>query len=1173
MPIGDCHSLTGRVLIWVLLIVPFTLSAQHRVEGVWYAENKGQWDDNISFRSLFDAGAVYFEESSLTYNIVNGNDREIIHDIKEGLAQIDLEDLVIRHHSFRIKWSGARTVKPVQEGQASVHTEHYIVGNDPANWHTGIRNYYRARYNDLYEGIDLLFYSNNSHIKYDYVVYPGADPGSIAFSIEGADSVYINEKELIAELSFTRLIEKQPYAYQVINGQRTEVACEYRITGESIHFYFPNGYNNRYQLVIDPEQIFGSFSGSTADNWGYTATYDTDGHLYGGGIVFGTGYPTIIGSYDETFNSGQIDMGISKFSPDGSDLLWSTYIGGSGNDIPHSMVVNSDDELLIYGTTSSSDFPMAGTSYDNVFDGGPTISINSGYISFIGGVDIVLCKLSSDGSDLIASTFIGGDDNDGFNLDNDTEYNYGDHARGEIVTDAFNNVYVASSTLSDDFPVTAGAFDETFNGQQDGVVFKMNENLSSMLWSTYLGGSDGDGAYSLKVTSDGKVAVTGGTSSNDMPFPAGGWMDSYQGGSTDGWIALLSATGSSVVAGSYIGTNQYDQSYFVETDETDHIYLTGQSRGSFPVTDDAYSEPNGRQFIVKLEPALDAVDYSMVFGSGGSSVNISPTALLVDGCENVYVSGWGGSTNQGYNPATGSVSGMTVTPDALDATTDGSDFYFFVLKKNGEDILYASYFGGTGPNEHVDGGTSRFDKGGTIYQAVCAGCGGSDAFPVTTGAWSETNESTNCNLGVGKIDFNLAGVYSVSDAEPDIEGCAPFTILFENLSSDAEQYLWDFGDGSTSILFEPTYTYTEAGEYTVSLVVIDSSTCNIADTSYLYVTVFADSISADFEVEEEMDCDQLIATFTNSSETLDGTTLLWVFGDGSTSTEWEPVYTYTTPGVYEVMLIITDPTSCNTSDTAFYTLGFLTEFNEGFDIATDGCLPLDVILTSEFIGADEYVWDLGDGTSATGQVINHQYTEGGIYTITLTVVFCGIAETESFPLFVEGKPIAFFDSDPAIGLINSPITFNNLSENAVTYSWNFSDGTSSIEEDATKTFTSLGGYEICLTAYNNAGCEDTYCRSIVIEYEGVIDVPSAFSPNGDGANDILYVRGFGVKEMDFRIFNRWGELVFQSNSLDDGWDGTLRGADQEVEVYVYTLTGEFDDGDKFDLQGNISLLR
>ncbi|HAE34264.1 MAG TPA: hypothetical protein DCG22_00630 [Bacteroidetes bacterium] len=564
---------------------------------------------------------------------------------------------------------------------------------------------------------------------------------------------------------------------------------------------------------------------------------------------------------------------------------------------------------------------------------------------------------------------------------------------------------------------------------------------------------------------------------------------------------------------------------------------------------------------------------STVFGSGGSSVNISPSAFLVDECENIYVSGWGGSVNNSFNPATGNTTGLPTTADALDATTDGSDFYFFVLEKNMASLLYASFFGGS-PAEHVDGGTSRFDKEGTIYQAVCAGCGGSDGFPTTAGAWSEVNGSFNCNLGVGKIAFNLAGVYAESDAEPSINGCAPFTVNFENLSSDAEEYIWDFGDGvGGSVEFEPIYTYDSSGTYTVMLVVIDSSTCNIADTSYLTVTVYEDSIFADFDLISEQDCEALTAFFSDSSDILDTTTWFWNFGDGGTSTLQNPEHTYTTPGTYEVMLVIYDPTSCNQYDTAYTTISFLSEFSEDYSVSTTGCLPLVATFTSEFTGADSYTWNFGDGTSGTGPTIIHTYEETGTYLVTLSVVSCGIEDITTFPVIVYGFPEAYFDSEPEIGLLNTPITFNNLSTGAVYYDWFFSDGGYSDAENAVHTFTSLGGYEICLTVTNPADCEDTYCRSIIIENEGVIGVPSGFSPNNDGSNDVLYVRGFGIETMLFQVYNRWGQLVFSTTDQHIGWDGTYQGVPQEVEVYIYTLEAEFMDGKTHREEGNITLIR
>src|SRR5665213_1861309 len=249
----------------------------------------------------------------------------------------------------------------------------------------------------------------------------------------------------------------------------------------------------------------------------------------------------------------------------------------------------------------------------------------------------------------------------------------------------------------------------------------------------------------------------------------------------DGYVSHLNAAGSSLLQSSYIGTSGYDQAYFVQLDQSSNVYLFGQTAGAYPVTGGVYSNPNGGQFIHKLNPTLSATIYSTVFGSGGNTPNISPAAFLVDTCENVYTSGWGGQCIP-YG-STGTTFGMPVTANAFQQTTDGCDFYFFVLKKNAASLWYASFFGGVGgSDEHVDGGTSRFDKRGVIYQSVCAGCGGTNNFPTTVGAWSQTNNSFNCNNAVIKLDFQLVNLSAVAAAAPSDTICTGSAINFTNTS-------------------------------------------------------------------------------------------------------------------------------------------------------------------------------------------------------------------------------------------------------------------------------------------------------------------------------------------------------------------------------------------------------
>lgn len=1139
-----------------------------------FTENKNQWPAHVRFRAEVPMGYMYLEKNTFTFDLANPDDMANVYYIKDNGIRIDPKDLIITKHAYKINFLNANDPTILREG-ISTDYSNYFIGSDKSKWASKVFAYNKITYREMFDGIDVVVYPSGYYIKYDFIVAAGADVNQIQLQYTGVNGLRTEEGNLIYDLSFARQTETKPVAWQIIDNEKIFVNCNYQIAGNIVSFHFPEGYNSAYPLTIDPELIFGSYSGSTTDNWGYTATYDAEGNLYGGGIALGSGYPTTVGAYDLTFDGGPpgygCDAGITKFSSDGSALLWSTYLGGSGNDLPHSLIVNNAGELLIYGTTGSSDFAVTDGAYDVSFNSGSVITVT--YVLDFTGVDIFIAKLSADGTALNASTLVGGSGNDGFNVATSTHYNYGDHARGEIIVDADDNVYVASSTDSEDFPVTAGAYATDYGGLQDAIVLKMNSDLSSLQWATYLGGSAADGAYSLKLLSDGNTVVTGGTASSNFPVTDGVWHADFS-GIVDGFVAILNNAGTSLIASTFAGTNQYDQSYFVETDIEDHVYITGQTRGAWEVSDGVYFDTNGSQFITKLSGDLSTVIFSTRFGSGTSAVNISPSAFLVDVCENIYVSGWGGAENNSFNIATGNTLGMPTTADALDASTDGNDFYFIVLEKNALNVLYASFFGGPSSHEHVDGGTSRFDKSGTIYQAVCAGCGGFDDFPTTVGAWSNFNGSSNCNLGVGKIEFNYAGVYAESDAEPDIVGCAPFTIHFENLSSDADQYIWNFGDGSPeSTAFEPTYTYGDAGTYSVSLVVIDSQTCNIADTAYLSVIVYQDSIHAGFDVVQDFSCDSLIAGFTNTSDYFDGTTFQWDFGDGSTSSEFETSHVYTTPGTYVVQLLITNPESCNYQDTAVFIIHYSLEANEGFEIDASGCLPLEAVFTSNFTSADSYYWDFGNGETATGPTVIYSFDSVGVYNVTLTVVWCGIADIETIPLVVEGFPVAYFSSEPAIGLLGAEYTFINQSTGATEYDWYFGDGGYSSDVNPVYRFESTGSIEVCLKATNASGCEDYYCRQIQIETTGVADLPTAFTPNGDGSNDVLFVRGFGIKEMVLKIFNRWGELVFETTDQDYGWDGSFRGKPQENEVYVYLLQVEFDDGKTLEKKGNITLLR
>ncbi|MBO4740853.1 MAG: PKD domain-containing protein, partial [Bacteroidales bacterium] len=543
--------------------------------------------------------------------------------------------------------------------------------------------------------------------------------------------------------------------------------------------------------------------------------------------------------------AGNADIGVIKLDPNGSQRVYATYIGGTYADMPHSLYVNEFDELVILGTTGSSNFPTTPNAFSRVFSGGTsTTYLGSGVINFPQGSDIFVCRLNASGTRLGASTFIGGTANDGLNykqsfssnnnivmLGNDSlYYNYGDGARGELITDDLNNVYVASCTFSNNFPTTAGVFQPTSGGQQEGVVFKLDYNLSNLLWSSYIGGSNDDAAYSIDTDDEYNILVCGGTISTDFPYTSNAYDTAYNGGTADAFITKISSDGSRIMGSTFFGSPAYDQAYFVRTGKQNHVFVFGQTKasGSTLIHNATYNVPNSGQFLARFGENLDTLIWSTVFGTGSGVPNISPTAFAADVCNRVYAAGWGrifcgyylNGQIQPWN--TNGTWGMQVSPGAIQASTDGQDFYVICLTETASAMDYATFFGEAHNNnnqntghDHVDGGTSRFDKMATLYQSVCASCGGCQGFPTTPNALSASNNSSNCNNGIFRL--NVHNDFPVADFIRPSVGCAPDTVQFIN-TGFGTSYRWFFGDGTWSNDTNPVHIYTQPGVYYVKLV-------------------------------------------------------------------------------------------------------------------------------------------------------------------------------------------------------------------------------------------------------------------------------------------------------------------------------------------------------------------
>jgi gliding motility-associated-like protein len=1201
---------------FILAIVFLNVSAQTEVPNLEFIENKGQWDSHALLKANIGNGSLYFHKKGIT--VVLHNNAEI-NKLVAAHAPFTRSDTashptvqriikgrpaLLRSHAYSVNFLNMNEATEIIPDKPLNTYNNYFIGNDSTKWARNCRIFQGVTYKNIYPGIDLRYYTDNGNLKYDLIIHPGADPNNIAMQYEGLDGLTVTNNRLLLKTSVGDVREMEPNSYQAGDNGRESVPVKYRVSKGNVVRFDIRNYNNKQVLVIDPTLVFSTFTGSIASNWGFTATPGPDGTFFAGGIVFADGFPVIPGAYQANFQGGSFDVGIMKFSSNGRNRIYATYIGGDANECPHSMYSDPQGNLVVMGRTYSQNFPH------NIFFGKP------------GFCELFVVKLNTTGTGLIGAALIGGSNYDAVNIEDQLNQengnndvatslikNYGDDSRSEVILDGSNNIYVATCSRSkDDFPVTPGAFQTTFGGgKQDGVVLKLSPDCSNLIWASFLGGSGEDACFVLKInplTND--IYVAGATNSTDMNGNKTGVMQpGYGGGISDGYISIISNDGSTLRKTTYLGTSGFDAIYGIEFDKKGFPYVMGSTTGKWVTTPNVgFINPGAKQFVAKLQPDLSAYVYSTTFGSAAPNPNISPVAFLVDRCENVYVSGWGGWLYAGADPyGLAGTAGMPVSANAIKKITDNRDFYFIVIQKNASALLYATYFGQMdGPrsiSEHVDGGTSRYDKDGAIYQAICANCAGNSLtpFPTSPGVWSPRNGTggEGCNLAAVKIAFNFAGVSadprSLIDGRFDSSGCVPLQVLFVDTAHNGKKYIWNFGDGSpdTSITgFQILHTYTTTGYFHVMEVAIDSNSCNTADTAYLNIRVRTDRAIIDFDIAKAGLCTSLSYNFTNTSippptKPFQPGDFTWDFGDGTREPAPNPVgntnHTYANTGTYMVRLVLNDTSYCNYPDSLTDTLRVSPIVKAQFEIS-DGCAPYFAGFNNTSLAGQKFIWDFGDMSPLSNQSNpTHLYSDTGIYTIHLEAIdsaTCNIESDTSVTIHVHGKPTAIFNTTPQPPDYNVPTVFHNNSIGATHYTWYFGDIDSTDKQSADTVihqYQATGTISACLVAYNQYECADTVCHDVSALVNPLLDVPNAFTPGRFGENSVIQVRGFGIVSMNWKIYNRYGQLVFQSNTPYQGWDGTFNGVPQPIGVYAYTLEASFEDGTKTTKRGDITLIR
>jgi len=1185
-----------RLVILLLLMVLFHNSSFalecKSCRHVVFKQNKNQWHSNILFKADLSFAALFLENQGFTINM--GNEKELMllrHDQHRQHEFTPDFPNVLNFHAIKATFVGSNT-NALKEGAEQLDEYYnYFIGKDRSKWASKVNGFHQVDYKNIYEGIDLRVYSTDGKAKFDWVIKANASKQkgnvSVRVKYEGASKLFLKEGALVIQTTVGDVIEEKPFAYQNIDGTKTEVACNFVLKENIVSFDFPEGYNPRFDLIIDPLLLFSTYSGSTEDNFGYAATYDSEGNAYAAGSIFGIGYPTTPGAYQTTWAGGSgaglpgTDISITKYNTTGTQRIYSTYLGGRSDELPHSLIVNTNDELFVFGTTSSDNFPVTTGAFQTAYRGGPDPGPFNGLgVHYIFGSDIIISRFSADGTQLLASTYVGGTDNDGLNTSqpgNFLRYNYADEVRGEIDIDRQDNIYLATCTKSQNFPVTSGVFQDFPGGGLDGIIIKMNNNLSTMVWCSYFGGEDDDAIYSLSFDKQDDLFVCGGTRSQ-LTFPAspsGVLQSQFNGGSSDGFVGVVDKTGITVKRSTYWGSSNYDQIYFVENDKADNVYVVGQTEatGNFFIQNAAYSNPNSGLFITKMTHELDSVIWSTTLGNGNGRPNISPTAFLVDLCSKVYLTGWGANVG-GTTVLT--TQNLPVTPDAYSLTTDDNDIYMAVLNDDASTLFYATYFGSPSARDHVDGGTSRYSKKGILYQSVCAGCGGFSDFPTTTGAVSRTNNSPNCNNAVFKFDFNIKNVLA-DFVVPDVPCQLPFTATFINSSfvtGDAD-FIWKFSDGFQSTDSNVTRTLTQSGLYTIQLIAIDTASCNGTDTIEKQLLILSNSFDST----------------TLPTRTICKTEITQIGVQpgqfGNVTYQWAPH-----PSLNE--LTVPNP-FVSPDSTTVYTL-YITKGN-----CSDTLQQTVVVFSDAVSVAASFATCAGDTvqlaatTNQPGQtltfawfppalIINGQGTANPLVSPSRDTTFTVRVTNQlgcsfSGSVFVDVKSLL-----PSLEAIATPynIGYGDTSQLSVTtpgvasVAWQYDETLSD-----TSIFTPLA-FPLETTVYYVLAEDTNGCRAndtvIVRVFKapcatGGVFLPNAFTPNGDGKNDVLYVRGIRITEVFLAIYDRWGQLMFETKDIKKGWDGTYGGKLLDAGVFGYYLKAVCDEGEIVIKEGNITLLR
>jgi uncharacterized repeat protein (TIGR01451 family) len=665
----------------------------------------------------------------------------LVH-LRDGLVQLrpdgllfklpyrDSETKSVYTDTVKLRFQGANQTAPMAGREILPGKSNYFIGNDPTQWRTDVPQYARVHTDDVYPKIAVDFYATAGRLEYDFVLAPGADPSCIRLRFDGHQSVELSgEGHLIFHLRGGDLIQKRPVGYQLKGGVRHPVPVHYRMLDDQSIAFELGAYDQRLPLVIDPSFVYSTRFGGSVQDEPRGIAIDSTGAAYITGLTYSPDFPTV-----QPFQSrngdiyGQTpDVFISKLNPAGTQFIYSTYLGGSRDDLPSAIAVDSLGSVYVTGSTISPDFPTVnalqplysgagdaflaklnpagsaltystflggsgggnygnaiavdsiGSAYVAGLTGAANFPVQNAYQSHLaGGSDAFLLKVNQTGTALVFSTYFGGSGSDGIS------------ALG--LEASTGNIIVAGNTQSHDLP-TLNAFQNTLAPTSGGATFvsKFNSTASALIYSTYLGGSVMDEMSGLALDSSGDVYVIGGTSSTDFPVSVGA-IEPFPGGlAASCFITKFGSTGN-LLDSTFLGGHSGADCSAIGVDSTGNVLVTGGASGpDYPVFA-AIQATFGQvtdAFLTKLSPDLASILYSTLLG-----INSGGSALALDASNNVYVTTFASGTYPIVNSAKigpgGEIGVSKIVGDTTCAGTVVSPTTFIVPSSGGSGTVHVS---------------------------------------------------------------------------------------------------------------------------------------------------------------------------------------------------------------------------------------------------------------------------------------------------------------------------------------------------------------------------------------------------------------------------------------------------------------------------------------------------